>query len=140
MIASFGASAGFKKDVFDVQVTRDPNAKPIVYEKPLRYGKLEEIHHIFRSDPKSPPSIISLVFVAAVVGTLPLLAGAVRCPLTLSHPPFPLTPNSLSLPAHLSFFHHRIALTYAWFSGRLVSYLLLVLTHPLSHPTPTVYI
>ncbi|KAI0384118.1 Oligosaccharyltransferase subunit Ribophorin II-domain-containing protein [Hypomontagnella monticulosa] len=73
VIASFGASAGFKKDVFDVQVTRDPNAKPIAYEKPLRYGKLEEIHHIFRADPKSPPKVISLVFVLAVLATLPAL-------------------------------------------------------------------
>lgn len=73
VIASFGSSEGFKKDVFDVQVTRDPGAKPIVYEKPLRYGKREEIHHIFRADPKSPPKIISFVFVLAVVATLPAL-------------------------------------------------------------------
>ncbi len=47
-------------------------------DKPVRYGKLEEIHHIFKSDPKSPPLIITLVFTAAVVATFPILLIAVR--------------------------------------------------------------
>lgn len=42
-------------------------------EKPMRYGKLDEIHHIFRTDPKSPPKLITLVFVLAAVAPLPLL-------------------------------------------------------------------
>ena len=37
----------------------------------------EEIHHIFRADPKSGPKIISLFFVLAVLATLPVLLGAV---------------------------------------------------------------
>jgi oligosaccharyltransferase complex subunit delta (ribophorin II) len=46
-----------------------------VPEKPLRYAADEEIHHIFRDDPRSPPKIISLVFAAAVVAALPVLLG-----------------------------------------------------------------
>jgi oligosaccharyltransferase complex subunit delta (ribophorin II) len=45
-------------------------------EKPLRYAVEKEIHHIFREDPRSPPKIISLVFAAAVVASLPVLLGA----------------------------------------------------------------
>jgi len=47
------------------------------YEKPLRYGKLEEINHIFRADPKSGPMIISVFFVLAILATVPVLLGAV---------------------------------------------------------------
>ncbi|KAI0126560.1 Oligosaccharyltransferase subunit Ribophorin II-domain-containing protein [Xylariales sp. AK1849] len=73
IIASFGSSEGYNKPVFDVEIKLDPAATQPTYEKPLRYGKLEEIHHIFRSDPKSPPKIISLVFALAVVATVPAL-------------------------------------------------------------------
>ncbi|KIX97721.1 uncharacterized protein Z520_06499 [Fonsecaea multimorphosa CBS 102226] len=76
LIASFGTAPGYNSPAFTLQVKTDSNTPIPAAEKPLRYGKLPEIHHIFRSDPKSPPAIISLVFVAAVVGTLPLLAGA----------------------------------------------------------------
>lgn len=44
-----------------------------MYEKPLRYGKREEIHHIFKDDPQSPPKVISLVFTLAVVAMVPAL-------------------------------------------------------------------
>jgi oligosaccharyltransferase complex subunit delta (ribophorin II) len=73
VIASFGSSEGYNKPVFDVELKLDPNASPPTYEKPLRYGKLEDIHHIFRADPKSPPKVISLVFSLAVVASVPLL-------------------------------------------------------------------
>ncbi|KAI1077355.1 Oligosaccharyltransferase subunit Ribophorin II-domain-containing protein [Whalleya microplaca] len=73
VLASFGSSEGYNKPVFDLEVKRDPAAAPIVYEKPLRYGKREEIHHIFRADAKSPPKVISLFFVLAVLGTIPAL-------------------------------------------------------------------
>ncbi|RYP73007.1 hypothetical protein DL771_003875 [Monosporascus sp. 5C6A] len=71
VLASFGSSGGFNKPVFTVEVTRDANAAPVVYEKPLRYGKLDEIHHIFRADPTSPPKAASLVFAVAVAATVP---------------------------------------------------------------------
>ncbi|KXJ91399.1 oligosaccharyltransferase subunit ribophorin [Microdochium bolleyi] len=71
VLASFGSSDGYNSAVFDITVKHDPTAAPAKYEKPMRYGKLEEIHHIFRADPKSPPKIISLVFVLAVLATIP---------------------------------------------------------------------
>lgn len=73
ILASFGASEGYNKPVFDVEIKLDPSAGSPTYEKPLRYGKLEEIHHIFRPDPQSPPKVISLVFALAVLATVPAL-------------------------------------------------------------------
>ena len=65
----------YKAKVFDLTVTRDPSVPFAVPEKPLRYATDKEIKHIFRDDPKSPPKIISLVFAAAVVASLPVLLG-----------------------------------------------------------------
>jgi len=44
----------------------------------VRYGKQPEIKHTFRADPKSPPKVISLVFVLAVLATVPALFIGVR--------------------------------------------------------------
>ncbi|KAI1774743.1 Oligosaccharyltransferase subunit Ribophorin II-domain-containing protein [Hypoxylon cercidicola] len=88
VLASFGSSEGFRKPFFDVELTRDPNATPVVYERPLRYGKQPEIHHIFRADPKSPPKVVSLVFVLAVLATLPaLFVGWLVIGANISHLP-----------------------------------------------------
>jgi len=76
LIGSFGSSAPYKNKVFDLNVARDPNVPLVTPEKPLRYGVDKEIHHIFREDPQSPPKIITLVFLAAVVAALPMLFGA----------------------------------------------------------------
>ncbi|EXJ71100.1 uncharacterized protein A1O5_06093 [Cladophialophora psammophila CBS 110553] len=76
VIASFSTTPGYNSPAFILEIKTDPNTPLPPAEKSLRYGKLPEIHHIFRSDPRSPPVVISLVFLAAVVGTLPLLAGA----------------------------------------------------------------
>ena len=73
VIASFGSAKGLVAPVFDIQVAIDPSVAVPTYEKPLRYGKLPEIQHIFRADPRSPPVIISLVFALAVVATVPAL-------------------------------------------------------------------
>jgi oligosaccharyltransferase complex subunit delta (ribophorin II) len=77
VLASFGSSQGYNSHVFDLEVQTDPNVSPPKYENPLRYGKLAQINHIFKPDPKSPPKIISLFFVLAVLATLPILIGAV---------------------------------------------------------------
>lgn len=45
-------------------------------KEPERFGKKQEINHIFREDPRSPPTIISLVFSLSVLAALPLLLGA----------------------------------------------------------------
>lgn len=61
--------------MFDLQVARDENVPLTIPKAPLRYAAESEIHHIFRSDPKSPPKIITLVFAAAVAAALPVLLG-----------------------------------------------------------------
>ena len=77
LLASFGTSQAFSNHVFNLDVKPDPNTPLPKYEKPLRYGKLDEIHHIFRADPKSGPKIVSLFFVLAILATVPILFGAV---------------------------------------------------------------
>ncbi|KAI4219291.1 MAG: hypothetical protein LQ349_008399 [Xanthoria aureola] len=73
VIASFGSSKPYRSHAFDLKIHLDPSAPPSSIDKPLRYGKLPEIHHIFKSDPKSPPKIITIVFAGAVVAALPTL-------------------------------------------------------------------
>jgi oligosaccharyltransferase complex subunit delta (ribophorin II) len=74
-VGGFGPSDPYRKHLFDIDLLPDP-AKPFqAPEPPLRYGQLPEIHHIFRDDPKSPPKIITLVFTAGVLATVPLLLG-----------------------------------------------------------------
>ena len=73
VIASFGSAQGYNAAVFDVEIRTDPTVPAPHYEKPLRYGKKPEIHHIFRADPRSPPKAVSLLFALAVVATVPAL-------------------------------------------------------------------
>ncbi|KAL8703220.1 MAG: hypothetical protein Q9201_003606 [Fulgogasparrea decipioides] len=73
IIASFGSSKPYRNHAFDLKIELDPSSPPPSAEKPLRYGKLPEIHHIFRADPKSPPKIITLIFTGAVIAALPAL-------------------------------------------------------------------
>jgi len=75
VLASFGSSTPLNTVVFDLTVARDSSVPMNIPEKPLRYGKLEEIHHIFRADPKSGPKIFSIVFTLAVLATVPILLG-----------------------------------------------------------------
>ncbi|KAL8714576.1 MAG: hypothetical protein Q9220_001524 [cf. Caloplaca sp. 1 TL-2023] len=51
----------------------DPASPPPSSPKPLRYGKLPEIHHIFKADPTNPPKIITIVFLVAVLAAVPSL-------------------------------------------------------------------
>ena len=85
ILASFGNSQPFSNHVFNLDVKDDANAAKPKYDKPLRYGKLPEIHHIFKSDPKSGPVIISSFFVLAVAATVPVLLGAVSLPHLCCH-------------------------------------------------------
>ncbi|RDL30981.1 Uncharacterized protein BP5553_09770 [Venustampulla echinocandica] len=75
LLASFGTSQAFSNHVFNLNVKLDPSVAQPKYEKPLRYGKLAEINHIFKADPKSGPVVISLFFVLAIVATVPILLG-----------------------------------------------------------------
>ncbi|KIW07225.1 uncharacterized protein PV09_02083 [Verruconis gallopava] len=76
VIGSFGSSTPYKSKAFSLSIDLDPNAPLPEQEQQLRYGKKPEIHHIFKSDPKSPPRIITLIFTAGVVACLPVLLGA----------------------------------------------------------------
>ena len=84
LLASFGPSQAFSNHVFNLIIKTDPNVPLPVYEKPLRYGKREEINHIFKADAKSGPVFISVLFVAAILATVPVLLGAVRSPVPFS--------------------------------------------------------
>ena len=78
VIASFGTSEGYDQSAFDLKIDLDPSSPLPSQAAPLRYGKLPEIHHIFKSDPKNPPRIISLVFTLAVLLAFPALLITVR--------------------------------------------------------------
>jgi oligosaccharyltransferase complex subunit delta (ribophorin II) len=82
LLASFGSSQPFSNHVFNLDVKFDANTPKPNYEKPLRYGKLPEIHHIFKTDPKSGPIVISVFFVGAVLAAVPILLGTVSIPRT----------------------------------------------------------
>lgn len=77
MIASFGESTGYNSEAFTLSITSDPTKPANLGEKPLRYGKLPEIHHIFRADQKMPNILISTVFTLAALATVPILLGSV---------------------------------------------------------------
>jgi len=76
VIGSFGSSIPYKSLAFSLSIDSDPNVPIASGEPQVRYGKLPEIHHEFRADPKSPPKIITLVFASAVIASLPLLFGS----------------------------------------------------------------
>ncbi|KAI0473791.1 Oligosaccharyltransferase subunit Ribophorin II-domain-containing protein [Xylariaceae sp. FL0804] len=78
VLASFGAAAGVDRPVFDVDAAgTDASGAPVAsaaeYEPPLRYGRRDEIHHVFRADAQSPPVVVSLVFALAVAAAVPAL-------------------------------------------------------------------
>lgn len=72
-IASFGSSKPHKTKLFEVSFASDPSQPLPKAEKPVRYGKLPEIHHVFKSDQKNPPRIITLFFTAVVMASIPAL-------------------------------------------------------------------
>lgn len=86
LIGSFGASRSYNEVAFQLSIDRSPEI-PVPTAEVLRYGKLPEIHHTFKSGPTSPPIVVTLAFVGMVLATLPLLAGVVCC-LKLSSPAF----------------------------------------------------
>ena len=73
IIASFGSSTPYHSHVFDLSIEQDAGSTIAVQGKPLRYGKLPEIHHTLKADPQSPSKIITLAFTAAVLLALPVL-------------------------------------------------------------------
>jgi oligosaccharyltransferase complex subunit delta (ribophorin II) len=86
ILASSGTSQGYNHLAFYLTPNSDPDTPFPKPESPLRYGKLEEIHHVFRDDPKSPNILISVVFLGGVLATIPILFGAVGFPLASHFP------------------------------------------------------
>lgn len=78
VLGSFGASTPFKHMSFDLNIQSDPSSSTVTPSPPERYASKEEIHHIFKDDPRSPPKTISLVFTLAIFAALPALLGAWR--------------------------------------------------------------
>ncbi|KAF4446007.1 hypothetical protein F53441_10313 [Fusarium austroafricanum] len=73
VLGSFGSSNPLISPVFNLEVRLDPAAPAPQYEAPLRYGPRAEINHIFRVGDKSPPMVVTLVFVLAIVASVPAL-------------------------------------------------------------------
>lgn len=76
LIGSFGSSRAYNGVAFQLSIDRNPDV-PVPTAEVLRYGKLPEIHHVFKGDPKSPPIVVTLAFVGIVLAALPVLAGLV---------------------------------------------------------------
>jgi oligosaccharyltransferase complex subunit delta (ribophorin II) len=76
IIGSFGSSNAYRGPAFNLVIDRDPTL-PLPSFDIRRYGKLSEIHHIFKSAPKNPPVLITLAFVVLVLIAFPILAGIV---------------------------------------------------------------
>ncbi|KAJ5480745.1 hypothetical protein N7539_006639 [Penicillium diatomitis] len=72
VIGSFGESKAYDSSVFKLKIQRDANV-PLPTAVTSRYGKLPEIHHIFKDSPSNPPIVITLAFTAAVAATLSVL-------------------------------------------------------------------
>lgn len=75
VLGSFGPSQGYNDRIFLLDLATESNTALSTIERPLRYGKLPEIHHIFKPDPKSPLVLFSLIFTGAVLATLPAILG-----------------------------------------------------------------
>ena len=84
LIGSFGDADAYNGAAFQLAVARNPD-EPVPTVEVSRYGKLPEIHHIFKADAQSPPVVISLAFVAMVLATLPVLGGVVGSSPILVH-------------------------------------------------------
>lgn len=76
VLGSFGTSVPFKEMAFDLNIKHDASAPPALPSPPERYASKEEIEHIFKDDPRSPPKVISFVFTLAILATVPVLLGA----------------------------------------------------------------
>ncbi|EEA21894.1 hypothetical protein TMatcc_008680 [Talaromyces marneffei ATCC 18224] len=74
VIGSFGDSDAYRNLAFQLSIAGDASA-PAASDSVERYGKQPRINHVFKTDPKSPPQIITLIFLLTVLVTIPVLAG-----------------------------------------------------------------
>ncbi|KAH6900663.1 Dolichyl-diphosphooligosaccharide--protein glycosyltransferase subunit Swp1 [Thelonectria olida] len=113
VLGSFGSSTATISPVFDVEIQLDANSPTPRYQAPVRYGKRALIDHIFKPGPKSPPKIVSFVFVLAVLATVPALFGLwLFWGANLSHLPKALGAAPVS---HTAFFGSIIAIEGSFF-------------------------
>lgn len=100
VIASFGASQPYRGLAFQLAINSEASA-PAASDSVERYGKQPEIHHIFKTDAKSPPALITLIFLLATLITIPVLTAAwLFLDVNLNHLPIAL--KSAPLP-HIVF-------------------------------------
>jgi oligosaccharyltransferase complex subunit delta (ribophorin II) len=76
VLGSFSSSNPLISPVFNIQIYHVPNTPLPTFERPLRYGPRDEIHHIFRVGETSPPMLLTVVFVTAILSTFPALIFA----------------------------------------------------------------
>ncbi|KAG7138606.1 hypothetical protein HYQ46_008309 [Verticillium longisporum] len=77
VIGSFGSSAAVESPLFNLKIDRNPDdLRPLSYEAPLRYGKLNEQTHHYRKHDTSPNILLSLIGLGLVVATYPALLAA----------------------------------------------------------------
>lgn len=113
MIASFGSSTPYQSKAFSLRINRDSPTPAAIPEPPTRYSALPEIRHIFKSDPKSPPVMITALFTFPVFMALPVLFGVwMEIGLTFDH----LTEAFTNAPvAHSLFLGSLVALEFVFF-------------------------
>ncbi|EME48714.1 hypothetical protein DOTSEDRAFT_67675 [Dothistroma septosporum NZE10] len=76
-LASFGSSSPYNSHAFSLKIEKDASNPPTTPSSPERYTSKPEIHHIFREDPRQPPTVVSLFFTLAILVTLPAWIGGV---------------------------------------------------------------
>ncbi|KXT16324.1 hypothetical protein AC579_3780 [Pseudocercospora musae] len=75
VLGSFGSSTPYTGPAFQIKVQQDPTSAQAVPAPSERYNAKPEIHHIFKDDPRSPPTVVSLFFTFAILATVPVLLG-----------------------------------------------------------------
>jgi len=89
VLGSFGESTASIVPIGNVKPSLDPTAKALLVKQKQKdigegtivYKAKDEIRHIFRVDPQSPPKIITLVFLLSVLAGLGGLFVVVSFPL-----------------------------------------------------------
>ncbi|KAM0201271.1 hypothetical protein ACHAPI_002146 [Fusarium lateritium] len=73
VLGSFGSSDPLISPLFEVKIRLNPNTPRPEYTAPVRYGPRAGIDHVFKVGDTSPPMVITLVFVLAIIASVPAL-------------------------------------------------------------------
>ncbi|SPJ89132.1 related to oligosaccharyltransferase delta subunit (ribophorin II) [Fusarium torulosum] len=113
VLGSFGSSDPLISPLFEVEIRLDPNTPRPEYTAPVRYGPRAGIDHVFKVGDTSPPMVISLVFVLAIVASIPaLFLGWFMLGANVNHLPKALGAAPIS---HAAFFGSIIAIEGTFF-------------------------